>query len=305
MQPLGSLALVNTQVVDSEQTIWGVPGRWAPLAAGESGLKVIAEAADGIHVDGELVDGEAIVRGKDDPSPSEIVFSPTVRGFVIAQEGGSYALRVWDAKSEGIRNFGGIDAFAYDPAWVITGAWSDNPEGTTMGFEHLKDDGHTREEVDPRPHHVLARRRRLRHRRVQVGPSAAARVRRRDQRRQHLQRRALPLRRAERRRHDHPRLQPRRDPALRVQLRVQLPAAAQAEPLPVRRSRPARRTPWRPTARCCTSRQPVRSDLGENAVARRSIAIARTILGECSSPSAPSPTGSSRPSSMTPPSTRG
>jgi uncharacterized protein len=149
VQPLGSLALVNTQVVDSEQTIWGVPGRWAPLAPGQSGLKVIADAADGIHVDGMLVDGEAIVRGKDDPNPGDIVFSPTVRGFVIAQNAGGYALRVWDAESEGIRNFGGIDAFPYDPAWVITASWSDNPEGTTMGFEHLKDVGHTREEVVP------------------------------------------------------------------------------------------------------------------------------------------------------------
>ena len=62
VQPLGSLALVNTQVVDSEQTVWGIPGRWAPLPAGESGLKVVAAAADGIHVDGALVDGEAVVR---------------------------------------------------------------------------------------------------------------------------------------------------------------------------------------------------------------------------------------------------
>lgn len=149
VQPLGSLALVNTQVIDSEQTIWGVPGRWAPLEAGRSGLKVIAVAADGIRVDGELVDGEAVVRGKDDPQPGEIVFSNTVKGFVIAQEGGSYALRVWDAASEGIENFGGIDAFGYDPSWVITAAWRENPEGTTVGFEHLKDDGKTREEVVP------------------------------------------------------------------------------------------------------------------------------------------------------------
>jgi uncharacterized protein (DUF1684 family) len=149
VQPLGSLALVNTQIIDSEQPVWGVPGRWAPLAAGESGLKVIAAAADGIHVDGELVDGEAIVRGKDDPAPGEIVFSDTERGFVIKQNDGSYALRVFDAKSEGIENFGGIDAYDYDPAWVITAEWSTNPEGTTMGFEHLKDDGQTRDEVIP------------------------------------------------------------------------------------------------------------------------------------------------------------
>ncbi|MEQ1737749.1 MAG: DUF1684 domain-containing protein, partial [Rhodoglobus sp.] len=100
VQPLGSLALVNTQVVDSEQTIWGVPGRWAPLPEGESGLTVTAQAGDGIHVDGVLVDGDAVVRGKDHATPSEVVFSSTLRAFVIAQEGGSYALRVFDAESE-------------------------------------------------------------------------------------------------------------------------------------------------------------------------------------------------------------
>lgn len=140
VQPLGSLALTNTQVVDSEQPIWGVPGRWAPLSAGESGLRVTAEAADGIRVDGVLVDGESVVRGKDDASPSEVVFSETVRGAVITQAGGGYALRVWDARSEAIQNFGGIDAFPYDPAWIVTAAWEENPEGTTLGFEHLKDD---------------------------------------------------------------------------------------------------------------------------------------------------------------------
>jgi len=149
VQPQGSLALTNTQAIDSEQTIWGVPGRWAPLQDGRSGLKVIAEASDGIQVDGVLVDGEAVVRGKDDPNPSAIVFSDTVTGFVIKLDGGSYALRVFDAHSEAIENFGGIDAFAYNPDWVVTAAWSENPAGTTMGFEHLKDEGQTREEVIP------------------------------------------------------------------------------------------------------------------------------------------------------------
>jgi len=149
VQPQGSLALTNTQAIDSEQTVWGVPGRWAPLPDGESGLKVIAVAADGIQVDGAVVDGEAVVRGKDDPNPGAIVFSDTVSGFVIKLDGGGYALRVFDAHSEGIENFGGIDAFAYNPDWVVTAAWSENPAGTTLGFEHLKDEGKTREEVVP------------------------------------------------------------------------------------------------------------------------------------------------------------
>lgn len=148
VQPFGSLALVNTQWIDSEQTIWGVPGRWAPLPEGQSGLKVIATAEDGITVDGQLVDGEAVVRGKNDPNPSEVVFSDTVKGFVIAGAEG-YALRVWDANSEGIQEFGSIDAFPYNEEWVITAKFTENPAGTTMGFEHLKDDGQTREEVIP------------------------------------------------------------------------------------------------------------------------------------------------------------
>jgi uncharacterized protein (DUF1684 family) len=146
VQPKGSLALVNTQWVDSEQTIWGVPGRWAPA---ENGLTVTAEAADGIVVDGVLVDGSAVVRSKSDPEPSEIVFSDTVSGFVIASSEGGYALRVWDSQSEGIRDFGSIDAYPFNPDWVITATFTENPAGTTMGFEHLKDDGATREEVIP------------------------------------------------------------------------------------------------------------------------------------------------------------
>lgn len=149
VQPQGPLALVNTQWVADEQTVWGVPGRWAPAPVGTSGLLVTAEAAEGIHVDGSLVDGTVLVRGKDDPSPSAIVFNDHTTGFVIAGDDGLYALRVWDAQSEGIANFGGIDAFDYAPEWVVTGTFREIEGGTVVGFEHLKDDGKTRGEVVP------------------------------------------------------------------------------------------------------------------------------------------------------------
>lgn len=147
VQPKGNLALVNTQWVDSEQSIWGVPGRWAPAA--EGGLMVTAAASDNIVVDGVLVDGSAVVRGKDDANPSEIIFSDTVSGFVIAGDESQYGLRVWDSNSEGIQEFGSIDAYPYNPDWVITGRFSENPAGTTMGFEHLKDEGKTKQQVIP------------------------------------------------------------------------------------------------------------------------------------------------------------
>lgn len=149
VQPQGPLALVNTQWVGEEQTIWGVPGRWAPAPAGTSGLLVTAEAAEGIRVDGVVVDGTVLVRGKDDPEPSTVVFDEHTTGFVIAGEDGLYALRVWDSQSEGIQNFGGIDAFDYNPDWVITGTFREIEGGSVVGFEHLKDDGKTRGEVVP------------------------------------------------------------------------------------------------------------------------------------------------------------
>jgi len=146
--PQGPLALTNTQWVDQEQTIWGVPGLWAPRNDGGSGLVLRAQASDGVMVDGVLVDGEVIVRGKDHESPSEVVFSQSVAGHVIATDG-VYALRVWDANSEGIALFGGIDAFDHNPDWVITGSWKEIPGGRSVGFEHLKDEGVARDEVVP------------------------------------------------------------------------------------------------------------------------------------------------------------
>lgn len=149
VQPKGNLALVNTQRIDSEQPIYGIPGIWAPLPAGESGLRVTASASDGILVDGELVDGDAIVRGKDDAGPGEVAFSDTMTAFVIASDEGTYALRVWDAQSEGIRDFGRIDAFDYNPDWVIQATWTEIEGGTTVGIEHLKDEGKPRDKVVP------------------------------------------------------------------------------------------------------------------------------------------------------------
>jgi hypothetical protein len=143
--PTGNLALVNTQWVDSEQTIYGVPGVWAPRPAGQSGLTVAAATSDNIIVDGRLVEGIAVVRGQDSAQPSEIVFSDTVTGFVIANDQGGYGLRVWDANSDAIQEFGSIDSFPYNPEWVISATFIPIEGGSTVGFAHVKDGGVTRE----------------------------------------------------------------------------------------------------------------------------------------------------------------
>lgn len=144
LEPRGNLALVSTNWIDSPQEVWGVPGRWEPLPPGESGLKLTATAGEGIRLDGELVDSKVVVRGKDSESPGELEFSSTVSGFVIAGEGGRYALRVWDSESEAVQNFGRIDFYPYNPEWVVEAQFSEKP-GMTLPFEHSKDEGKTRE----------------------------------------------------------------------------------------------------------------------------------------------------------------
>jgi uncharacterized protein (DUF1684 family) len=140
VSPRGPLALVNTQWVDSAQPVWGVAGTWAPAPDGLPGLTVTATAADGVSVDGDLVDGTVLVAGEGSVTPSTVRFSETVAGTVIGDDAGrSWGLRVWDADSEGIRRFGSIDAFPHDPSWVVTADFVPTEEGAQVDIRHQAD----------------------------------------------------------------------------------------------------------------------------------------------------------------------
>jgi uncharacterized protein len=60
-----------------------------------------------------------------------------------------HGLRFWDADAPAIRAFDRIDAYPYDPAWVLEGRFSPAAEGRTIPFEHIRDNGGTRELVVP------------------------------------------------------------------------------------------------------------------------------------------------------------
>jgi uncharacterized protein (DUF1684 family) len=151
--PQGNLALTNTAwfygLPGVEEQVWGVPGWWSIREGGQPGISLRAEASDGIVVDGQSVDGTVVVRAKNDENPSSIVFGEGVTGFVIVNEEGRYALRVWNAQSSDIKNFGGIDAYAYNPAWVIQATFTPIDGGRAVGVDHLKDEGKTREKIIP------------------------------------------------------------------------------------------------------------------------------------------------------------
>lgn len=60
-----------------------------------------------------------------------------------------HGLRVWDARSPAIAHFAHIEAYDYDPAWVIEGTFHAVESGRTIPFEHIRDNGGTRELIVP------------------------------------------------------------------------------------------------------------------------------------------------------------
>ncbi|SDR68191.1 DUF1684 domain-containing protein [Agrococcus carbonis] len=137
--PQGALALVTTAWVSEPTQIEGVPGTWAPSPAGD-GLVVTADAAAGIIVDGETVDGEATVYGHETMTPSSVRFDERRTGFVIGPDyHGRFALRVWDAEAAEERGFEQITAYDYDPSWHVQGTFE--PVEGGVAFEHGKSQG--------------------------------------------------------------------------------------------------------------------------------------------------------------------
>jgi len=153
MLPQGNLALVLTQWFTGQpeafETVWGIPGEWALAASPDAGLVVRAVSDDGIFVDDEPVDGVVVVRSKNSEHPSAVRFSDEKSGFVIANEEGNFALRVWDPNSEERANFGHIDAYAYNPEWVVNAKFEPIPGGRAVGVDHLKDEGSARDKIIP------------------------------------------------------------------------------------------------------------------------------------------------------------
>ncbi|MCS3843320.1 DUF1684 domain-containing protein [Microbacterium sp. AK031] len=60
-----------------------------------------------------------------------------------------YGLRIWDAESPAIRAFDHIDTYEYDPDWVIEAQFTPVDTDRTVPFEHIRDNGGSRELVVP------------------------------------------------------------------------------------------------------------------------------------------------------------
>jgi uncharacterized protein (DUF1684 family) len=60
-----------------------------------------------------------------------------------------YGLRRWDADSAAIRHFAGVAVFPYDPGWVLEAEYAPVEGARTVPFEHIRDNGGTRDLVVP------------------------------------------------------------------------------------------------------------------------------------------------------------
>ncbi len=107
--PLGNLALIETR--------WYEPGTSVPQ--------------------GDLVAG------------SDTVTVTTLRRTDLDSGLPQEGIRRWDSGSEAIRAFDGVDRYPYDPAWVIAARYVPGDAGRTVSFEHMRDNGGTRELVVP------------------------------------------------------------------------------------------------------------------------------------------------------------
>jgi uncharacterized protein (DUF1684 family) len=147
----GPLALVSTTHIDRECEIDGVPGVWAPLAEGVSGVRVTAVRGDGIVVDGETVDFTIDLAGSDAIVPSTLAFDAegAVVGTVFPSVDGGYIVRVWDAANDRAESFDRISAYEYDPAWVVTGTFTATDPGRVIGIRHTADGDRTHDQVLP------------------------------------------------------------------------------------------------------------------------------------------------------------
>ncbi|WP_166984529.1 DUF1684 domain-containing protein [Paramicrobacterium fandaimingii] len=114
------------------------PGRWAPLEGGR-GLGVTAEAADGIRINSELVDGHAELYWLALDGPTEATFSDGSIGVVFSYDGTRFALQIWNAASERRQRFDRIDSFTYDARWVVPARIKQPSEGRTVAISHYRD----------------------------------------------------------------------------------------------------------------------------------------------------------------------
>lgn len=80
---------------------------------------------------------------------AETVVATPIERRSIDTGDAEHGLRLWDADAPAIRSFDRIDTYDYDPAWVLTGRFTPVAGDRTVPFEHIRDNGGSRDLVVP------------------------------------------------------------------------------------------------------------------------------------------------------------
>ncbi len=125
--PGGDLTLTGTHWLVGPIRIDGIPGTWTT-----DGTDVRVSDAEGLLVDG-VPTAEGVLR----PDQRLTVGEVELR---IVRRGGDLAVRTYDPHAPAVRRFAGIDAYAPDPAWVLTAEFTPADADQTLRTEHSHPD---------------------------------------------------------------------------------------------------------------------------------------------------------------------
>lgn len=144
--PAGNLALIDYQPVTSAEPteIRGIPATVA-LIDSFDGVRIDAEPAAGVAIDGRPVDGPTnVARLRPDGTP--LITHGTLTVDVFSLDGNDYELRIYDANATNRSRFAGIDVWDEDQRWRLTGHFDayTAPEQVPWPFTRAIDSGHTK-----------------------------------------------------------------------------------------------------------------------------------------------------------------
>ncbi|NJC86229.1 DUF1684 domain-containing protein [Planosporangium mesophilum] len=122
--PGGDLTLTGTHWLVGRTEIEGLPGTWWV-----DGGVVHVSGADG-HL---LADGRPVSAGLLHPDQRLTVGDVELK---IIRRGDDLAVRTYDPHAPAVGRFGGIDAYAPDPAWVVTAEFTPADAERTLRLAH-------------------------------------------------------------------------------------------------------------------------------------------------------------------------
>ncbi|SNT42743.1 hypothetical protein SAMN05216276_104223 [Streptosporangium subroseum] len=136
-------ALASARTIDSARAGWDAwrASRLTSLIAPAGNLALVETRWQASDQDESLEDA---LSGR----PSSVTATRLERRNIDTGEL-ERGIRLWDANAPSIQHFDTVEAFPFNPDWVIEATFTEVPGSRRIPFEHIRDNGGTRELVVP------------------------------------------------------------------------------------------------------------------------------------------------------------